>query len=66
MRKVGAKVFSVLTRNVWTFVVKEFNRYRKRKLRIVDSEAADLRISGVFHFGRGEGLVEALRLDLTY
>lgn len=45
-------------------VVKEFNRYRTRKLRIVDSEAADLRISGVFHFGRGEGLVEALRATL--
>ncbi|MCL4408711.1 MAG: FecR domain-containing protein [Gammaproteobacteria bacterium] len=45
-------------------VVKEFNRYRTRKLRIVDAEAAELRISGVFHFGQGEGLVDALRATL--
>lgn len=45
-------------------VVQEFNRYRTRKLRIIDAEAADLRISGVFHFGEGEGLVEALRATL--
>lgn len=45
-------------------VVQEFNRYRTRKLRIIDTEAADLRISGVFHFGEGEGLVEALRATL--
>ncbi|MCH8492712.1 MAG: FecR domain-containing protein [Idiomarina sp.] len=45
-------------------VVDEFNRYRTTKLRIVDPAAADLRISGVFHFGEGEGLVEALRATL--
>lgn len=45
-------------------VVDEFNRYRTTKLRIVDPAAADLRISGVFHFGEGEGLVDALRATL--
>lgn len=45
-------------------VVDEFNRYRTTKLRIVDADAGNLRISGVFHFGEGEGLVEALRATL--
>lgn len=45
-------------------VVDEFNRYRSTKLRIVDSKAADLRISGVFYFGEDTGLLGALRATL--
>lgn len=45
-------------------VVDEFNRYRSTKLRIVDSSVANLRISGVFYFGEGTGLVDALRATL--
>jgi len=45
-------------------VVKEFNRYRSKKLRIADPLASDLRISGVFHFGNGGGLVNALEATL--
>ena len=44
-------------------VIQEFNRYRTKKIRIKDA-AADLRISGIFHFGEGEGLVEALQATL--
>lgn len=45
-------------------VVKEFNRYRSHKIRIVDETAANLRISGVFHFNDGDGLLQALTASL--
>src|SRR5690554_636242 len=45
-------------------VVKEFNRYRTHKIKIIDESAAVLRISGVFHFNDGDGLLEALTASL--
>lgn len=45
-------------------VVKEFNRYRSQKIRIMDESAANLRISGVFHFNDGDGLLQALTASL--
>lgn len=45
-------------------VVKEFNRYRTHKIKIIDESAAELRISGVFHFNDGDGLLEALTASL--
>jgi len=45
-------------------VVKEFNRYRSHKIHLVNEETGNLRISGVFHFNDGEGLLQALSASL--
>jgi len=45
-------------------VVAEFNRYRHQKLVIEDPQAADLKISGVFHLKDGDSLINALKATL--
>lgn len=45
-------------------VVKEFNRYRTRKISITDEQAKQLRISGVFHLANGENILTALESTL--
>ncbi len=45
-------------------VVRELNRYRNRKIHIVDAEANALRISGVFHLKNGENILLALESSL--
>lgn len=45
-------------------VVAEFNRYRTQKIVLADPQTGELRISGVFHFSEGEGLLTALTTSL--
>lgn len=45
-------------------VVKEFNRYRTRKITIHDEQVKQLRISGVFHLANGENILTALESTL--
>ncbi|RUO37085.1 iron dicitrate transport regulator FecR [Aliidiomarina taiwanensis] len=45
-------------------VVAEFNRYRTQKIVLADPQTGELRISGVFHFSEGEGLLTALTASL--
>lgn len=46
------------------YVVREFNRYRNRKIHIVDSDANDLRISGVFQLKSDASILSALESSL--
>lgn len=45
-------------------VIKEFNRYRTRKITIDDEQVKQLRISGVFHLANGENILTALESTL--
>lgn len=45
-------------------VIKEFNRYRTRKITIRDEQVKQLRISGVFHLANGENILAALESAL--
>jgi transmembrane sensor len=45
-------------------VVNELNRYRNRKIHILDAEVNILRISGVFHLKNGENILLALESSL--
>lgn len=45
-------------------VIREFNRYRSRKIVLADPSVADLRISGVFHLKNGDHILTALESTL--
>lgn len=45
-------------------VIREFNRYRERKIVIADPSVAELRISGVFHLKNGDNILTALESTL--
>ncbi|WP_445427692.1 FecR family protein [Alishewanella sp. HL-SH05] len=45
-------------------VVQEFNRYRTRKITIIDEQVKNYRISGVFHLADGEAILSALEATL--
>lgn len=45
-------------------VIREFNRYRERKIVIADTSVAELRISGVFHLKNGDNILTALESTL--
>ncbi|HET8816779.1 MAG TPA: FecR domain-containing protein [Pseudidiomarina sp.] len=45
-------------------VIREFNRYRERKIVIADASVAELRISGVFHLKNGDNILTALESTL--
>lgn len=45
-------------------VIREFNRYRERKIVIADTSVGELRISGVFHLKNGDNILTALESTL--
>lgn len=49
-------------------VIKELNRYRKKKIRMADESASSLRVSGVFHVSDNSALLQALEdiLPITF